>query len=55
VVERLAAQGILAGIPAARLYPERRELADLLLVAATETVTGDDIDRLAAALEEAVR
>jgi glycine cleavage system P protein (glycine dehydrogenase) subunit 1 len=55
VVERLAAKGILAGIPASRLYPDRPELADLLLVAATETVTPDDIDRLAAGLREALR
>jgi glycine cleavage system P protein (glycine dehydrogenase) subunit 1 len=55
VVERLAARGILAGIPASRFYPECADLADLLLVAATETVTDDDIDRLAAALREAVR
>ncbi|MGH7052972.1 MAG: aminomethyl-transferring glycine dehydrogenase subunit GcvPA, partial [Stellaceae bacterium] len=33
VVEALAQEGILAGIPVARLYPERPELAPLLLVA----------------------
>jgi glycine dehydrogenase subunit 1 len=54
VVEALAARGILAGIPVSRLYPERPELADLLLVAATETVTEADIDRLAQVLAEAV-
>ena len=52
VVERLAADGILAGIPVSRLCPG---LDDLLLVAATETTTEDDIDRLAEALTEALR
>jgi glycine dehydrogenase subunit 1 len=55
VVEKLAAQGILAGIPVSRFYPERADLADLLLVAATETVTIEHIDRLEAALREALR
>src|SRR5436305_451199 len=55
VVETLAARGILAGVPVSRFYPERAELADLLLVAATETVTADDIERLAAGLAEALR
>jgi len=55
VVEALAQRGILAGVPVSRLYPGRGELADLLLVAATETVTADDIERLAAGLTEALR
>ncbi|MGH7094980.1 MAG: aminomethyl-transferring glycine dehydrogenase subunit GcvPA [Stellaceae bacterium] len=55
VVDRLAARGILAGIPVSRLYPDRPELADLLLVAATETATEDDIDRLAGGLKEVLR
>ena len=50
VVEALAAEGILAGIPVSRLYPERAGLADLLLVAATETATEGDMDRLAMGL-----
>jgi glycine dehydrogenase subunit 1 len=52
LVETLAAQGILAGVPVSRFYPERPEFGDLLLVAATETVTEDDIDRLADGLTE---
>jgi len=52
VVEALAEAGVLAGIPVSRLYPERPELADLLLVAATETVTEDDVTRLQAGLRE---
>ncbi|HEY1300473.1 MAG TPA: aminomethyl-transferring glycine dehydrogenase subunit GcvPA, partial [Stellaceae bacterium] len=54
IVEALAGEGILAGIPASRLYPERKELADLLLVAATETVTADDMGRLEASLRGAL-
>jgi glycine dehydrogenase subunit 1 len=55
VVEPLAQRGILAGVPVSRLCPGRGELADLLLVAATETVTADDIERLAAGLTEVLR
>ncbi|MBV9858728.1 MAG: aminomethyl-transferring glycine dehydrogenase subunit GcvPA [Alphaproteobacteria bacterium] len=54
IVEALAGRGILAGIPVSRFHPERAELADLLLVAATETATEDDIDRLEAGLREAL-
>ena len=55
VVEALAGRGILAGVPVSWFYPERADLADLLLVAATETVTPDDIDRLEAGLREVLR
>ncbi|TVR95812.1 MAG: aminomethyl-transferring glycine dehydrogenase subunit GcvPA [Rhodospirillales bacterium] len=58
VVEALAARGILAGVPAARLFPEADHAAAaerLLLVAATETNSEDDMDRLAMALEEVLR
>ncbi len=48
VVDRLAEQRILAGVPVSRLHPGAHE--DLLLVAATETVTEEDIDRLATGL-----
>lgn len=54
VVERLAAKGVLGGIPASRLYPDRPELAGLLVVAATETVTQADMDRLVQGLAEAL-
>jgi glycine dehydrogenase subunit 1 len=54
VVETLARQGILAGLPVSRLEPRRPELADLLLVAATETVTEGDIAWFVRALEEAL-
>jgi glycine dehydrogenase subunit 1 len=55
VVDRLAERGILAGVPVSRFHPERRELADLLLVAATEMTTSDDVDRLDAGLREVLR
>ena len=54
VVDSLAGQGVLAGVPLSRLIPNRPEVANLLLVAATETVTEDDMDRLCAALTEEV-
>jgi glycine dehydrogenase subunit 1 len=54
-VESLAQRKILAGAPVSRLYPGRPELADLLLVAATETAADADMDALVRALEEAVR
>jgi glycine dehydrogenase subunit 1 len=55
VVDALAARGILAGVPLSRFYPDRADLADLLLVAATETVTADDIDRFTVGLAEVLR
>ncbi len=55
VVDALAARGILAGVPASRLWPAQPALADLLLVAATELNTTAEMDALAAALAEAVR
>jgi glycine dehydrogenase subunit 1 len=55
VVEKLAAAGILAGVPVSRFYPGDKNVADLLIAAATETNTDDDIERFAKALEGAVR
>ena len=55
VADELAAHGILAGVPAARLWPDRPELADLLLVCATECTTDAEIDALTGALAEALR
>ena len=48
-VERLAGEGIIAGVPVSRLHPGAG-LDDLLLVAVTETVSADDIEALAEAL-----
>ena len=53
LVDRLASEGILAGVPVARLRPGDVSVANLLLVAVTETVTDEDMDRLCAALKEA--
>jgi glycine cleavage system P protein (glycine dehydrogenase) subunit 1 len=52
VVAAVAERNVLGGIPVSRLYPGRRELADLLLVAVTETATERDMDRLEEALHE---
>jgi glycine cleavage system P protein (glycine dehydrogenase) subunit 1 len=54
VVEAFAERGVLGGIPVSRLYPDRPELADLLLVAATETATQEDIHRFEQGLAEAL-
>jgi glycine dehydrogenase subunit 1 len=51
LVERLARKGVLAGVPVSRFYPKAK---DLLLVAATETTTEDDIEIFATKLEEAL-
>jgi len=55
VVERLAAAGILGGVPVSRFYPADKTLADLMIVAATETNTDDDIEAFATALEGILR
>ena len=51
VLDRCAAEGIAAGYPLGREYPEHE---DGLLVALTERRSRGDIDRLAAVLERAV-
>ena len=48
-VERLAGEGILAGVPVSRLHPGAG-LDDLLLVAVTETTDEEDLAALAEAL-----
>ena len=48
-VERLAGEGIIAGVPVSRLHPGAG-LDDLLLVAVTETTDEDDLAALAEAL-----
>jgi len=55
LVDALAQRGILAGVPVSRLMPERADMADALLVAATELTTDGDISALDAALREALR
>ncbi|MFW6299719.1 MAG: aminomethyl-transferring glycine dehydrogenase subunit GcvPA [Oceanicaulis sp.] len=49
-VDQLAEKGVLAGVPASRLYGAGESVDDLLIVAATETNTQDDFDALVAAL-----
>lgn len=55
VVDALAERGILGGVPVSRLYPDREDCADLLLVAATETNFEEDIDAFVGALTNEVR
>jgi glycine dehydrogenase subunit 1 len=55
VVEKLAAAGILGGVPVSRFYPGDKSVADLLIVAATETNTDGDIEKFATTLEGALR
>ncbi|MFZ4762196.1 MAG: aminomethyl-transferring glycine dehydrogenase subunit GcvPA [Alphaproteobacteria bacterium] len=54
LVEKLAKQGILAGVPLARLYPKDASMNNRLLVAATETTTREHIQQLSTALSEAL-
>jgi len=51
VVSALAKRGILAGVPGGRLWPDRPEVADLLILCATELTTDADIEALAAGLK----
>ena len=55
VVETLAAKGILAGVPVSRLEPDKPDCANLLVLAATELTTEDDIAALVAGLTEALQ
>jgi glycine dehydrogenase subunit 1 len=55
VVDELARRRILGGVPASRFWPDRPDMQDLLVVAATETNTDEDFAAFAAALAEAVR
>ncbi len=52
VVEALAAKRILAGVPVSRLLPHDQSVADLLVLAATETTTEADMDALVRGLQE---
>jgi glycine dehydrogenase subunit 1 len=44
VVEKLAGEGVLAGVPGARLWPYDKAAHNLLIVAATECVRDKDIE-----------
>ncbi len=52
LVEALAARGILAGVPVSRLEPDNPNVANLIVLAATELTTDEDIATLVAALAE---
>ena len=54
VIEALAAEGVLGGVPGERLWPHDRAAHDLLIVAATECVTDGDIEAFAQALRRLV-
>ena len=54
IVDRLAERGVLAGVPAGRLFADRPNLADLMLVTATELTSEDDMKVLCDALREAI-
>jgi glycine dehydrogenase subunit 1 len=52
VVEALARRGILAGVPASRLIPDDPAVENLVILAATELTSDDDIAALTAGLKE---
>ncbi len=52
VVEALAARRILGGVPVSRLIPDDPSVANLLLLAATETATDEGMAPLATGLKE---
>jgi glycine dehydrogenase subunit 1 len=54
VIEKLAAKGVLGGVPASRLSPDNPDLADLIIVASTEVNTDEDRAAYAKALREVV-
>jgi len=52
VVEALASRGVVAGVPASRLWPEADEVNNLLIVASTECVDDADRETFVSALKE---
>ena len=50
-VRTMAEHGVLGGVSLGRLYPDEASLANGLVVTVTETVTQDDVEALAKALE----
>ena len=52
VVRAMAEKGVLGGVSLGRLYPGAEPLQNGLVVAVTETVTDEDIEALAQALQE---
>jgi glycine dehydrogenase subunit 1 len=54
-VHAMVERGVLGGVSLGRLYPGAQALQNGLVVAVTETVTGEDIAALEAALKEVVQ
>jgi glycine dehydrogenase subunit 1 len=52
VIERLAAKGVLGGVPASRLSPDNPDMTDLIIVASTEVNTDEDRGAYISALRE---
>ncbi|MBT5432340.1 MAG: aminomethyl-transferring glycine dehydrogenase subunit GcvPA, partial [Rhodospirillaceae bacterium] len=52
VIDALVERGVLGGVPISRFEPDNGELADLMVVAATEMTTVEEIDALGNALAE---
>lgn len=52
VVEDLAKKDVLGGVPVSRFYPQYEELANVLLVTATEMTAESDMDELVASLNQ---
>jgi glycine dehydrogenase subunit 1 len=55
VIDRLADKGVLGGVPVARLLPGKPEVANLILVAATEINTPEDRAAYTQALSEVTK
>ena len=55
IADRLADAGVIAGVRASRLFPREKGIENLLIVAATEMNTDEDIAAYGRALNEAVR
>jgi len=52
IVEALAAKGVIAGVPASRLFSRETGIENMLILAATETNSDDDLAALTKALQE---
>jgi glycine dehydrogenase subunit 1 len=52
VVSDLVDRNVLAGVPLSRLYPDDPDMANLLLVATTETNTDEDDEALITGLSD---
>jgi len=55
VIENLAQKQILGGVPLSRLYPHDPNMTNKILIAVTETVDDEDMDRLVSELKELIK